>query len=413
MTTAVRAHYLGKTIGTAQPRGDRSRALEMRVFQLETYLTLQHEITQIIARSSELDAALPRILQAICETTEWDFGEVWHVNLADDRLHCAAIWCQPAHRFPCFEQSGRDITFEMGRGLPGRVWESDKPVWMSNVTCDASFVRASVAQQEGLHGGLGVPIRADGQVLGVMTFFSHQSRQLDRNLLNVLDTVGSQIGLFIERKRAEQAERQQANRLAALEERQRLARDLHDSVTQSLFSASVIAEMLPMLWERKPAQVGPHLNELHQLTRDALSEMRALLVELRPPTFAQGDLAELLRSLAETLKNRAKLNVILDLNIHSEVSTDEQIALYRITQEALNNITKHAQASLVSIHLCLEQQALRLTIEDNGRGFDPRRVPSNHFGLEVMRERAAGIGASLTVQSFVGYGTRLTLTRGG
>src|SRR6185369_14751284 len=138
----------------------------------------------------------------------------------------------------------------------------------------------------------------EGEVIGVMTFFSRQPRQPDRDLLRILDTVGSQIGLFVERKRIEQTEREQARKLAILEDRQQLARDLHDSVTQTLFSATVIAEMLPILWTRDPEQIKPNLEQLHHLTSGALSEMRDLLVELRPPTLINGDLSELLHNLA-------------------------------------------------------------------------------------------------------------------
>jgi signal transduction histidine kinase len=384
----------------------------MRVFQLEKYLTIQHEMTQIIARSSELELALPHLLQVICETTDWDFGEVWHITPAQDRLQCMAIWHVSAYSFPCFVASGQTLTFERGHGLPGRVWESGKPVWMSNVTCDSTFVRASVAQQENLQGGLGIPVRADGRVIGVMTLFSHQSRHLDRNLLNVLDTVGSQIGLFIERKRAEQAEREQARRLAAIEERQRLARDLHDSVTQSLFSANVIAQMLPLLWERRPESIQPNLAELQQLTHDALTEMRALLVELRPPALS-GDLGELLRNLTAALTRRTPLNVHLTVEMNADLTADEQIAVYRIVQEALNNIVKHADARHATVHLVVCEDGLCLTIEDDGCGFDPAHTPLNHFGLAVMRERATGIGAALTLDSAVGCGTRLCIKRGG
>lgn len=413
MTTAVRAHYLSTPVGTDTPRSDRTRSLEMRVFQLEKYLTIQHETTQIIARSSDLELALPHLLQVICETTDWDFGEVWHITPDNDRLQCAAIWHGSAHSFPCFVQSGRAFTFEYGRGLPGRVWETGKPVWMANVACDATFVRASAAQQEDLHGGLGIPVRADGRVIGVMTFFSRQSRHLDRNLLNVLDTVGSQIGLFIERKRAEQAEREQARAVAAMEERQRLARDLHDSVTQSLFSANVIAQMLPVLWERKPDSIQPNLAELQQLTHDALSEMRALLVELRPSPLAHGDLGELLRNLVNTVARRCALDISLTVDICTNLRVDDQIALYRIAQEALNNIAKHADASQAAVSVAVWDDGLCLTVEDDGRGFDPNSVPCNHFGLEVMHERAAGIGAALVLDSAPGRGTRLRVQRVG
>lgn len=411
MAMTMPARYLGQTIGRALNRTSQSRELENRIFQLEKYLTTQHAITQIIAESSELESALPRILKAICETTDWDFGEVWQVNRAENVLCCTATWCVPDYIFPTFEKSGLDITFESGNGLPGRAWASGKPAWVKNVIFDSNFMRAPIAEKDGLRGGLAIPIRAEGEVIGVMTFFSRQPRQPDRDLLRILDTVGSQVGLFMERKRVEQAEREQSSRLAVLEDRQRLARDLHDSVTQTLFSASVIAEMLPILWERDPELIKSNLDQLHQLTSGALSEMRDLLVELRPTTLLNGDLSELLQNLAQTFKSRTQTSVTLDVCLSATLSADEQITLYRITQEALNNISKHAQATCVSVRLMADNGRLELCIEDNGCGFDLTQTPADHFGVSIMRERAESIGATYNIESSPGKGTRLSIIR--
>jgi signal transduction histidine kinase len=406
MSMTIPARSMGRIIEQTFSRTTRSR--EMRVHRLERYLTTQHAITRIIAQSTELERALPRILQAICETTDWDFGEVWYVDRNDNRLYCAATWCSPSLSFPEFEKSGWDITFAPGIGLPGRVWASDKLAWITNVVEDRNFLRAGVAKRDGLHGGLGIPIRTAGEVIGALTFFSRQPRQPDRELLQVLDTVGSQIGLFIERKRTEQVEREQARMLAALEERQRLARDLHDSVTQTLFSASVIAEMLPILWTNDPEQVRSNLDELHQLTRGALTEMRALLTELRPP--ALDDLAALLKTLADGLTSRTKIRVALDVQLSASPSSIVQIALYRIVQEALNNIARHADASNVSVRLWGDSDTIELDVQDDGRGFDITSIPAAHFGVGIMRERAAEIGAAFEIDSEPGKGTRLSVS---
>jgi signal transduction histidine kinase len=411
MAITMPARHLGQTIGRAFNRVNQVSALETRIFQLERYLTTQHAITQIIAQSSELENALPRILQAICETTDWDFGEVWQVNQTDNVLRCAATWSVTAYNFPTFEKSGWDITFENGKGLPGRAWATGKPAWVKNVVFDSNFMRAPIAEQDGLRGGLAIPIRAEGEVIGVMTFFSREVRQPDRDLLRILDTVGSQIGLFIERKRIELIEREQARKLAILEDRQRLARDLHDSVTQTLFSASVIAEMLPILWKRDPEQVIPNLEQLHQLTSGALSEMRDLLVELRPSSLVNGDLSELLQNLTNNFKNQTKTQVNLSVCLSATLSADDQITLYRIAQEALNNISKHALATEVSIRLIASEHQLELCIEDNGQGFDITNVPTAHFGVEIMHERAQTIGAHCQIVSSPGTGTRLSITR--
>ena len=411
MAITVHTPTLGRRIGQAFAGADRTYELQLRAAKLEQYLTTQDAVTKIIARATALETALPHILQAICETTGWEFGEVWHLDHRTNRLICRTTWCDPASRFPAFEKSGRDLTFAAGKGLPGRIWKSGKPAWITNVAADANFLRALLAERDGLRAGMGVPIRIEGEIIGAMTFFSRQQRQSDRELLRMLDTVGSQIGLFIERERAMQVEREQTCKLVALEERQRLARDLHDSVTQTLFSASVIAEMLPILWSREPEQVEPQLGELQYLTRSALTEMRALLVELRPPALVNGDLAELLKDLADSLMGRSQIPVTLDVHISCTVPTDEKIALYRIMQETLNNIVKHAAATQVWVRLCADKDRFELCIEDDGCGFDPDCVPAAHFGVEGMRERAEGIGATFQLDSAPGEGTRLRVVR--
>lgn len=390
-------------------RINRFQALEARAVRLEHYLATQHAITQIIAKSSDLKTSLPRILQAICETTVWDFGEVWYVDNNDNHLRCEATWSDPNLQFPRFEKSGRSITFMPGIGLPGRAWASGKPAWVSNVLDDKNFIRTVAAEQDGLRTGIAIPIRAEGYVIGALTFFSAQMRPVDRELLQMLDTAGSQIGLFIERKRTEQIHWEQAHILAVLEERQRLARDLHDSVTQTLFSASVVAEMLPIMWTRDPDQIKPGLDELHQLTRDALSEMRSLLGDLRPMQFANGDLPKLLEKLGETLAQRTKTAVSVDIQLPVMLSADMQMALYRITQETLNNITKHAAATRVSVRLHADETQVNLQIEDNGRGFNMLAIPDGHYGVSIMRERAEAVGAQLHINSALGKGTCLSV----
>jgi signal transduction histidine kinase len=387
----------------------RYQALEERAIRLERYLATQHAITQIIAQSSELNRSLPRILQAICETADWDFGEVWYANPHNHRLYCEATWCNPVVQLPRFEKSGQDLTFTQGIGLPGRAWASGKPTWVTNVIGDKNFLRTVAAEQDGLRSGIAIPIRAEGVVIGALTFFSAQSRPVDRELLQVLDTAGSQIGLFIERKRAEQTQREQARMLAVLEERQRLARDLHDSVTQTLFSASIVAEMLPIMWSRDPDQIKPGLDELNQLTRDALTEMRSLLADLRPTTLATTDLPKLLNKLGDNLYQRTKASVRVDIQLPVTLSVELQMVLYRITQEALNNIAKHAAATQVSVRLYADKAQVKLQIEDNGRGFDMLNIPEGHYGVDIMRERAETVGASFQINSAPGKGTCLSI----
>jgi signal transduction histidine kinase len=212
----------------------------------------------------------------------------------------------------------------------------------------------------------------------------------------------------------EEALRQSELDQAVTAERNRLARDLHDVVTQSLFSASLVAEALSATWQRDPAEGQELLQELRQLTRGALAEMRTLLLELRPAALVEADLSHLLRQLAEALTGREGVPVTVTVEGKGALPEPMHIALYRIAQEALNNISKHACAQQVTIVLRRrpigdETNAVELRISDDGCGFDQHQVASDHLGLDIMRERADAIGARLTIESELGHGTQITV----
>ncbi len=206
-----------------------------------------------------------------------------------------------------------------------------------------------------------------------------------------------------ERVRAEKVMRQ----AVATAERERLARELHDAVTQTLFSASLIAESLPRVWERHPEESQRALEELRRLTRGASAEMRTLLLELRPAALTEKPLGELLGHLAEAVTSRTRVPVTTTAGGDYPLPDDVQIALYRISQEALNNVAKHAEASTVSVTLSCQPEGAALRIHDDGRGFDPSDVLPDQLGLSIMRERAEAIGAALTIESQIGHGTRV------
>ena len=211
-----------------------------------------------------------------------------------------------------------------------------------------------------------------------------------------------------QRQKAEQALADKAAQDAVLSERTRLARDLHDAVTQTLFSASLIAEVLPDLWEINPAEGEKRLEELRQLTRGALAEMRTLLVELRPNSLVQIPLPDLLHQLCEALIGRARLPIQFIADGQTKIPPDVQIAFYRITQEALNNIVKHAKATKVVVTMQMGA-TIRLLIVDDGSGFDPAAVSPDNLGLKIMCERAESIGACCSIYSQPGEGTQISV----
>lgn len=201
-----------------------------------------------------------------------------------------------------------------------------------------------------------------------------------------------------------------AQALAALQERQRLAQDLHDAVNQSLFSAGLIAEVLPRLWDREPEEARRSLEDLRRLTRGAMAEMRALLAELQPSTLTDTELGDLLLLLANAFSGRTNIPVDVMVSGERNLPSETQVALYRICQEALNNIAKHAKASQVEIDMRLTPKGLEMHIRDNGCGFDTSKsTPSGHYGLKMIRERAEAVGAVLTISSQLGSGTEITI----
>lgn len=203
--------------------------------------------------------------------------------------------------------------------------------------------------------------------------------------------------------------REKAAQDAVSAERTRLARDLHDAVTQTLFSTTLIADVLPDIWALNPDEGRRRLEEVRQLTRGALAEMRTLLVELRPNALVEVPLPTLLRQLTEALIGRSRMNIQLSAEGERKLPADVQVGLYRLAQEALNNVVKHARASQAVVTLRLGE-TVRLTVADNGVGFDPSTVTADHLGLKIMRERAEAIGAKLTIYSEPGEGTQVSVT---
>jgi PAS domain S-box-containing protein len=174
----------------------------------EERLRVQHIVAQILAEAATVEEATLRVLQAIGECLVWDVGVLWRVDLKGEALRCVELWHRASIEVPEFESVSRKSTFVPGLGLPGRVWSSLEPEYVPDVVPDENFARGPIAEREELHAALAFPILIGGEALGVIEFFSREIRQPDQELLNVLATIGSQIGQFIERKHGEEALRQ-------------------------------------------------------------------------------------------------------------------------------------------------------------------------------------------------------------
>jgi len=198
--------------------------------------------------------------------------------------------------------------------------------------------------------------------------------------------------------------------VAITAERNRLARDLHDAVSQTLFSASLIADVLPKLWDKNPDAGKQKLEELRLLTRGALSEMRTLLLELRPDAFRDVDLGDLYRHLGNAFSARTRIPVNISQDGEAGMPLNVKEVFYRVGQEALNNIGKHAGATKVDIRLYLKDGQTHMEIQDDGCGFDTSTLSAESLGLKIMAERVESIKGKLKIESTVGKGTAIQLS---
>ena len=184
--------------------------------QAERRLSVQYAATRALAQSATFAEAAPKILQAICESLGWGLGAFWRVDRDQNVLRYVEGWHTPSVNVEEFTSISKQTAFQSGVGLPGRVWATAQPHWISDVTIDTNFPRAPVAAREGLHAALGFPIVLAGEVLGVMEFFSHSIQPPDDHLLEMISNIGSQIGQFIERRQAEKELKESEEQLQAI-----------------------------------------------------------------------------------------------------------------------------------------------------------------------------------------------------
>jgi PAS domain S-box-containing protein len=256
-----------------------------------------------------------------------------------------------------------------------------------------------------VYSSMAAPLVVGQEALGVLTIDRFEPMPFAQENAEILQAFTNQAAIAI--KNAEYY--QQAADAAVLEERNRLAQDLHDAVNQTLFTASIMAEVLPQVWERDPEQGRQGLQEIRQLTRAALSEMRTLLMELHPQRITEKTLGDLVDHLTRSVSNRIRIPIDLEIVNDTILAAEIQIPFYRVAQEAFNNIMKHAAASQVWVTIDAQPDRALLIIRDNGRGFDPENIQLGHLGVGIMKERAERIGAKLNIKSQPDQGTALSL----
>jgi signal transduction histidine kinase len=461
-------------------------------------LAAQHAVARIVAEAENLAGAAPRILQAICECLDWDIGMLWVVDRAANRIRCAETWMAVGVNVPEFVAASHALVAEEGESLPGHAWRLGRPVWIDDLPrAGPVFVRGSVAARSGLHGAIAFPIVLNNEVLAVMDFLSHEVRRPDGEVLDMLTTFGTQIGQFIERKRAEEALRAseqqlqaiinntsalvyvtdlegrellvnhgvsdglRARHLAALQgaepveceeiveehgirrtwlsqrfrlhdregrpyalcgvssditdrkqaeddlrslavqlsvaedaERRRLARDVHDSIGQTLSALKI-----------ELARLGDHkLHPSLELVDHVIAQIRSLTFDLYPSMLDDLGLLPTLESFVEQWSQRSRVEAaVRETGERCQLPLSVTNYLFRAIKELLSNVAKHARATQVLIAIHWQPSSVRIAVNDDGVGFDPDTAlaPQHRRGLGLadIRERVQFLGGRMLIDS--------------
>jgi PAS domain S-box-containing protein len=406
----------------------------------------QHAITRVLAESSSLKEATARILQSICESMGWTLGAVWRVDREALLLRCVDVWHLPAASVAEFEELSRRSAFKMGEGLPGLVWQNEEAVWIEDVSRDSRFLRTRVAAKEALSAACAFPIITGSELIGVLEFFNHEIRQPDEALLNMMMTVSRQIGLFMERLRAEEerghllvrereARRQaeEANRLKD-EFLATLSHELRTPLTAIIGWAHLLrsGRLDHAATERALETIERNAKAQTQLTDDLLEVSRIITGKIRLE-FNPVELAAIAESVVESMRPAAsakgiRLHLLLDSEVGLISGDDDR--LRQIIWNLLSNAVKFTpKGGRVEVSLRRINSHVELTVSDTGAGISAEFLPhvfdrfrqadsstTREFGglglgLAIVRQLAELHGGTVRAESpGEGQGARFTVT---
>jgi signal transduction histidine kinase len=373
-------------------------SLERKVADRTRELATLNAIAAQASRSLELPEVLGSALDVLLAGGNFDMGQAFRLD-------------QEGRRLVPIVQRGRWQVPENGAGclplhssLAGQAATRQEPV-LSRAADRPGGEMDDLAAREQVATLVSVPLIAQGRSVGVLNLGSRSPEPIQPEELSILAAIGQQTGVAVENAYLYE----QAQQLAIVQERNRLARDLHDSVTQALYGISLYAEAAARqlgLGDGKMA--AEHLAEIRTTAQESLREMRLLIFELRPPMLRSEGLVVALQARLEAVEARVGVQTRLQAEGEGPLSPQVEDGLYRIAQEALNNALKHARASSVALRLVHGPRSVLLEIADDGAGFDPAGLAGNSgFGLRGMDERAARLGGTLVVDSAPGRGTRV------
>ncbi len=394
----------------------------------EQRLMAQHTVTQILAEAATLEDATPKILETVCEFLKWDFGALWCLDRQAAVLRCVEVWHKPSVEVREFEAISRELTFSRGVGLPGRVWGSREPTYIPDVVHDDKFPRASIAAREGLHAAFGFPILFGSEVLGVMEFFSHQIRQPDEDLLKTMATLGSQIGQFIERNRAEaalhhaQMELAHVARVATLGEMTAsIAHEINQPLGAIVNNANACLRWLAAQNFEEARQSAAQVVADGHRAGEIITRIRAL-ANKAPPRKEWLDINETIREVlalarSEVQRSGVALETRLSDDVHylplilADRIQLQQVILNLIVNgiEAMSEADNSARELLVSSGTAKARQVV-VAVRDSGSGLDPKTLDRIFDPFYTTKTQGMGMGLAISRSIIEAHGGKLWAT---
>jgi PAS domain S-box-containing protein len=376
--------------------------LEQRVQERTQELSILLEVSRNIVSTLELKPLLSLILDRIKAVVDYTRAGLLIIERDGELALLDQRSATPG-------TDGGERTDWTRHPLAQAVIHGREPIILPDVPVDAALAEALDVNLESGRvddptpaiSRLGVPLLSKEQVVGLLILEYDQADYYTDRHAQLTLALANQVAVAVENARLYE----QARRLAVLEERQRLARELHDSVSQALYGIGLGARTARELLEREPARAAAALDYILSLADSGLAEMRALIFELRPDSLEKEGLVAALSKQFGALRARYNIEVNLSFSSEPALPFEAKEALYRVAQEAVNNTVKHARAQQVTVSLSAEDGVVVLEVLDDGLGFEPRAKYPGHFGLLSMRERIARMGGTLEIESEPGSGT--------
>ncbi len=382
-----------------QSRQDSSGDLE----RLNHELSVLNDIARELNRSVGLGDALGFTLSRVAELLGLGTGWIWLLSDSSlDPYLAATLNLPPALSQDPARMDGSSYCYCLDTYKKGDL---EGAANVNVVSC--SRLKDLVDGTGGLRYHASIPLYAGEKKLGVMNVASPAWRGLSSEDLKLLYTVGDLLSIAVERARLFD----KSARMGATEERNRLARELHDTLAQGLTAATLQLEAADAILEAdsKPKEARKALHRALSITRENLEDARRSVLDLRAAPLEGRTLSEALALLVE--RRGAESNVLTSyesVNGSHPMPPNVEAALYRVCEEAFNNIVRHAEARSVNVRLVVTADLAQLIVRDDGRGFDPTSVSSDRHGLAGMRERMTLLGGTLEVDSDGALGTRIT-----